>query len=100
MVSSYLGVDISNDQYRLVNPTHLDCIACYITEDAIGDRYLKRLPNQRLNIIDGSISSYCYILNSTEWLQMIKQENELASVVCDIESDRLGAKENRKKREM
>ena len=29
---------------------------------------------------------------------MIKQANELASVLCDIESDRLGAKEDRKKR--
>ena len=63
-VSSYLDVDIKNDQYLLVNPTPLDCIKGYIMEDAIGDRDLKRLHQQRLNIIYGSISSYCSIINS------------------------------------
>ena len=56
------------------------------------DRALKRLPQIRINLIDGSISSYCYILNSPERLDMIKQTNNLASVLGDIESDRLGAK--------
>ena len=73
--SSYLGVDISNDQYRLVNPTPLECIAGYIMGGAIGDRDLKSLPQQRLNIIDGSISSYCSILNSPKRLHIINQEN-------------------------
>ena len=57
-VISYLDVKIRNDKYRLVNPNPLDCILCYIMEDYIGDRDLKRLPWERLNIIDGSISSY------------------------------------------
>ena len=50
-VSSYLGVEIINDQYSLVNPTPLDCITGYIMEDAIGDRDLKRMLQRRLNII-------------------------------------------------
>ena len=98
--SSYLDVDISNGQYRLVNLTPLECIAGSTMEDAIDDRYLKRMHQRRLNIIDGSISSYCSILNSPERLHMIKQANEFASVLCDIESDRLGEKEDRKKRAM
>ena len=44
-ISSYLDIEISNDQYLLVNPTPLDCIAGYIMEDFIGDRALKRLPH-------------------------------------------------------
>ena len=84
MVSSYIDVEISNDQYRLVNPNTLDCIKGYIMEDPICDRALKRLTQQRLNLIDGSISGYCFILNSPKWLRMIKQSNELASVLCDI----------------
>ena len=56
-VSYHLDVEISNNQYRLVNPSPLDCIAGYIMEDAIGDRDLKRPPQRRLNIIDVSISS-------------------------------------------
>ena len=69
-------------------------------EDDICDRALKRLPQRRLNIIDGSISSYFFILNSPERLHMIRQANELMSVLCDKEYDRLGAKEDTKKREM
>ena len=61
---------------------------------------LKSLPQQRLNLIDGSISSYSSILNSSQRLHMINQANKLASVLCDIETDRLGAKEDRKNSEM
>ena len=57
-VSSYLDVDISNDQYRMVNSTPFDCITGYIMEYDIGNMYLKRLPQQRLNIIYGYISGY------------------------------------------
>ena len=69
-------------------------------EDAIGDRYLNRLPQQRLNVIDGYISIYFFIINSPKRLHIINQANELASVLCDIESDCLGPKEYRKKRVM
>ena len=61
---------------------------------------LKRLPQRRLNLIDSSISSYCSIINPPKQIRMIKKENELASVLCDTESDRLGSKEYRKKRVM
>ena len=90
--SSYLGIDIRNHQYPLVNPTPLNCISGYIIEYSIGDRDLKILYQQSLNLIDGSISSYFSILNSPERICMIKQANELASVLCDIESDCLGSK--------
>ena len=43
-ISSYLDVEISNDQYRMVNPTPLDCIEGFITEDDIVDKYSNRLP--------------------------------------------------------
>ena len=67
-------------------------------EDAVGERALKRLPQIRLNFIDGSISSYCYILNSPERLEQIRQANRLASVLRDLESDRIRDKEEKKKR--
>ena len=54
-ISSYIGVDIINDQYRMVNLTPLECIAGYIIQGAIGDRDLKRLPQKILNMIVGSI---------------------------------------------
>ena len=33
-------------------------------DDAVGERALKKLPQRRLDFIDGSISSYYYIINS------------------------------------
>ena len=99
-VSSYLDVETSKDKYRLINTTPLDCITCYIMEDAVGDRYLKRLPQRRIKLIDGSISSYCSMINSTKWLDLTKQANELACVHGDIDSDHLGEKEDRKKIDM
>ena len=68
VVSYYLDVETTKDQCRLLNPKHLECISGYIMEDAVGDRSLKRLPQRNLNLIDGSISSYCYILNSSKRL--------------------------------
>ena len=54
--------------------------------DAFGDKDLKRLPHRRLNFIYGSISTYCYIFNSPERLEQIRQANKFASVMCDLES--------------
>ena len=58
-------------------------------EDDVGDRALKRLPQIRLKFIYGSISSYCYIFNSPKRLEQIRKANKLASVLCDLESDRM-----------
>ena len=64
VISSYLDIETTKDQFRLLNTTPLDFIAGYIMEDDVSERALKRLPQRRLNFIDGPISSYCYILNS------------------------------------
>ena len=56
----------------------------------------KERKKRRINLIDGSISSYWYILNSPEQIYTIKKENRLASVIGDKESDHLWAKEDRK----
>ena len=69
-------------------------------EDAVSEMDLKRLPQRILNLIYGSISSFYSILNSPEQLYMIKQANKFASVLGGIQSDRLGEKEDRKKRPM
>ena len=84
VISTYLDVDTTKDQCRLLNPAPLEYIAVYIMEDAVGERALKRLPQRRLNFIDGCISSYCSILNSPERLEQIRQVNKLASVLCDL----------------
>ena len=96
--SSYLDVETTKDQCRLINPTPLDWITDYIMDDAVGERALKRLSQIRLNFIEGSISSYCSILNSPESLEQKRQANKLASVLCDLESDCMREKGEKKKR--
>ena len=56
-------------------------------DDSVGERDFKRLPQRRLNFIDGSISSYCSILNSPERIEHIRKAKKLASVMCDLDSD-------------
>ena len=74
--SYYLDVETTKDQCRILNHTHLERIAGYIVEDAVGDRDLKRIPQRRLNLIYGYISGYYYILNSPERLEHIRQANK------------------------
>ena len=57
VVSSYLDVETTKYQCCLLNPRTLDLITGYTMEDAVVERALKRLPQRRLNFIDGSISS-------------------------------------------
>ena len=89
-VISYLDVDTRKYQYRLLNQNPLYCITSYIMEYDVGDRSLKRLPRIILNLINGYILSYCFIINSLGQLDTINQANKLASVLGDIYSDRLG----------
>ena len=97
VVSYYLDVDTTKDQCRLLNTTPLDCITGYIMEDSVGERALNRLRQRRLNFIYGYISSYCSIINSTKRLEHIRQANKFASILCDLESDRMREKEEKKK---
>ena len=55
------------------------------------------MPKRKLSLIDGSILSYCSIIKSTKRLDMIKQPNKLLYIIGDIEYDRLGEKEDRRK---
>ena len=43
------------DQCRILNPTPLNSITGYIVEDDVGGRYLERLSQIRLDLIDGCI---------------------------------------------
>ena len=66
-------------------------------EDYVGYRDLNSLHQRNPNLIDGYISNYCFIINYPEGIDLIKQANYLVSVLGDIESNRLGEKEDRKK---
>ena len=97
VVSSYLDVETTKYQFYVLNPTPLYCISRYIIHYAVGERALKRLTQIRLNFIDGSISSYCSILNSPERIEQISQAKKLVSVLCDLDSDRTRKRSGRRR---
>ena len=97
-VSEWLDVEVSSDQERLLNPTALDTIQGYILQASSGKEARKRLPQRRLNLIDGCINSYSSVLNSDGRMKLIKEANELAAVLADIDNDRQAEKEARKER--
>ena len=57
-----------------------------------------KIPQRRLNIIDGSTISYCVNLNSLAWVYLIRQANDLVSVLADMENNRQIIKDTSKKR--
>ena len=89
VVSYYLDVETTKGQCRLLNLTPLECITGYIMYGAVGERDLKWLPQIRMNFIYVSISTYCSIINCPELLEQIRQANKLASVLCDLDFDRM-----------
>ena len=67
-------------------------------DDAVSERALKRMPQIRPNFIDNYVPSYCSIINSHKRLEQIRETNKLASVLCDLKSDFMKEKEEKKKR--
>ena len=97
-VNDYLSCDYSSDQQTLLNPSVLDTVIGYIMHDSQGEGAKKRLPQRRLNFIDGMVSSHCSVLNSPHRLDLIRQANEVSAVMADLEAERNDAKEERKRK--
>jgi len=63
-----------------------------------GEGAKKRLPQRRLNFIDGMVSSHCGVLNSDERLNLIRQANEVSGVMADLEAERLQKRDDQRKK--
>jgi len=61
--SAYLGVEISKDQLKLMNPSVGDLILSKIEEDTMGAKAKKKIARRRHDFIDGNAKSYGKILN-------------------------------------
>ena len=47
----------------------------------------KRLPQRRLNFVDGGISAHCSVLNDNKCMQLIDLSNKVAAVMANIYND-------------
>ena len=70
----YIDVETRKYQERLINPTSLYFITGQITEYTAGHKSSKNVTHQRLNLIYGSFSSYCSILNSPKWIDIDRNQ--------------------------
>ena len=74
-ISVYLNAEVSKDQRHLLNPTVLDNFSGFILKDRQGKGAKKRLPQRRLNLVEGQISSQCSVLNSEESMKLVRLSN-------------------------
>ena len=81
-VSAYLNVEVCTDQKCLLNPTTLDTVAGFLLKDSQGKGAKKRLPQRRLNFVDGQVSSHCSVLNSDARMKLIQLSNQVAAVMA------------------
>ena len=99
-VSDALNVAVTAENLRVLNPSPFDTIIGYIIQDAKGEGDREKLPQRSLNIIDGSINSYCVHLNSTARMDLVRKSNDLAAVIADMENNRKIIRDASKKREV
>ena len=82
----------------MINPNSLERIKGYITEDDVLAKYLKNIPWQIMRLIYVSISSYCFIINSTKRIYITKQVKQLEDVIGNTEYYFHGENEESKNR--
>ena len=74
-VSDALDVSVMVDKLSILNPSPFDTIIDYIMKDEKDEEARKKLSQRRLNIIDGSINSYCVHLNSPALMDLVWKAN-------------------------
>ena len=82
--SSFLNVEVTDDQRYLLQPTASDVLVGNILEDSIGQNAKKKIPKRRFNMIAGNISSYSRVLNNQKSLDYIAEANLLSSCISKI----------------
>jgi hypothetical protein len=59
-----------------------------IINETIGEGAKKKIAKRRINFIDGNITSYLCLLDSSEQLTSMKEMNSLAAIIREIRSER------------
>jgi hypothetical protein len=95
--STWLNLDITDDQRRLLAPKPKDVVRGAILNDTMGEGAKKKLAKRRINFWDGNISSYSRVLNSEEQLSNMKEVNELTAVLGEIRAENEQERESRAK---
>jgi hypothetical protein len=96
--SSWLGLDVSLEQENLLNPTFKDVILGNLMHETMGEGAKKKIATRRLDMIEGNIGSYSWILNSPAQLKAIADQNELNAVIAALMTEQEEKKKERKEK--
>jgi len=93
--SAWLDAVITCEQKALLAPTPADIARASIINETIGEGAKKKIAKRRINFIDGNITSYSRLLNSSEQLTSMQEINSLTAIIGEIRTEREHEKSER-----
>jgi len=93
--SAWLDAVITCEQKALLAPTPADIARASIINETIGEGARKKIAKSRINFIDGNITNYSRLLNSSEQLTSMKEINSLTTIIGEIRTEREHEKSER-----
>ena len=94
----YLNVEITDEQYYLLQPTAVDVLVGNLLEDSLGQNAKKKIPSRRINFMSGNVASYSRVLNNSKVIQHIEDVNMLSVCLSKISESRELAKDAAKEK--
>ena len=85
--SGYLNIEISDNQWNLLNPTQKDVFFGFIAYDAKGKGAVHKIAKRRLDVIEGNLNSYSKLINDQKILKTIKDFNHLCVSVAELSEE-------------
>ena len=86
--STYLHVEVTQDQVDLLNPTPRDVQIGAIIDQCIGKKAKKKIARRRIDFVTGNVNSYARILNGPAQIEKIKTYNQLSASIAQLQRDR------------
>ena len=90
--SAHHGIEITNEQRDMHNPTVRDVQIGEILDQCIGDKAKKRIAKRRIDFVTGNINSYARCLNGPRQLEKIKTYNQLAASMAELQKEKMEQK--------
>ena len=98
MASSYLDLEITEDQKGLLNPTVKDMVRSNLLKESMGPNAKKRMAKRRLDVATGYVQSYARNVNGEANLERTQDYLDLAQALEAVQEDVIRQQEDTKRR--
>jgi hypothetical protein len=85
--SSYLDVEFTKEQRKMLSPTHRDVQIGVILSQIFGEKASTKIAKRRVEFMTGNINSYARLLNGPEQLERIQTYSDLAASLSDYNNE-------------